>query len=175
MIRPTVVKVTRLMNLPRSIRRALTPRQLDILEHASHLAALAAETGAPLVAGYSHYAKKSDCCEKTVQRAFERFSELGLVRKQRRWPLRWSEWRTNLYEFSADLLAWARREYRQQVREYLNRTSESNYQDSNKNNSCKKQKKAPPGDSSPSSRLARQAQEWLFRIPLRAPPPEPTD
>lgn len=175
MIRATVVKVTRLMNLPRSIRRALTPRQLDILENASYLAAVAAETGDALVAGYTYYAKKSDCCEKTVQRAFERFAELGLVRKQRRWPLRWSEWRTNIYEFSADLLAWARQEYREQVQEYLNRTFESNYLASDKNNSCKKQKKAPPGGSSPSSRLARQAQEWLFRIPLRAPPPEPTD
>lgn len=175
MIRPTVVKVTHLMSLPRSIRRPLTTLQVDILETASHLAALAAETGDALVASYSYYAKKCDCSEKTVQRAFERFAELGYVRKMRRWPLRWSEWRTNLYEFNAELLAWARREYRQQVREYLNRTFETNYQDSNKNNSCKKQKKAPPGDSSPSSRLARQAQEWLFRIPLRAPPPEPTD
>lgn len=29
-------------------------------------------------------------------------------------------------------------------------------------------------DSSPTSRLARQAQEWLLQIPLRAPPPKPT-
>lgn len=174
MIRPTVVKVTRLLNMPRWIRRAVTNTQLDILENTSYLAALADATGAPLIPSQAHLAKKSGCCQKTVQRAFERFAALGLVRKTRRWPLRWSEWRSNLYEFSADLLAWAREQYREQVQEYTNRTFVSSYPSSDTNTFCKKLKNAPEEGASPLSSLARKAQNALFLIPLRHPPPEPS-
>ena len=113
-------RLTALLSIHPTISEDLTKIELRIFEQMVFWSDGADQEGKSYITpGYEKVAEKCHCCEKTVQRATDKFDALGLISKQRRNPLGWGQWRTNLYQVNQAVRKWARKFYRRSRRTFL--------------------------------------------------------
>ena len=109
----TTPRLGAILGIHPKIRQDLTKLEISIFEQLTFLSYTADQEGRSYITPkYETIAEEVGCCEKTVQRATDKFDALGLIRKQRRNPLGWGHWRSNLYQVNQAVRKWARKFYR---------------------------------------------------------------
>lgn len=174
----TQIQTGSIVNIHSTIRQELTKLELRIFDWFAYLSNIADQEGRSYITpSYATIARKAECCEKTVQRATETFARLGLIRKQRRNPLGWGRWRTNLYQVNEAVRKWARKHYRRRRRwgAAHRRTFVSAIPQWELNYRSKERNKAPPGDSLSEKKLVKKVWDRLNQAARRRRPANPTD
>ena len=122
------------------------------------------------------HAKKTGYCVKTISREYKTLEALGYIEVERRGQDGRGRWQTNLLRPGKRLWEAIRSKARELRRRGFHRGTNMSHKP---HTSCdiefRSRKKAPPGDSSPSSSLARMAQKRLLRLRHRPPPSDPDD
>lgn len=120
-------RLTALLSIHPTISEDLTQAELRIFEQLVFWSDGADQKGKSYITpGYDRTARECHCSEKTVQRATDKFDALGLIRKQRRNPLGFGHWRTNLYQVNQAVREWARKFYRSYRRTFLSNKHSKN-------------------------------------------------